>query len=83
MPGADASQYTAFKKYAAAAVGNDKPYVDRLSQTVPHVTSAKSMTKFLPSLTIKNTSNVNQYFPVNVGVPTKVRIDRPSSFSRF
>jgi len=82
MPGADSSQYIEFKKRAAAA---RKPTAERNNQPVAQVTGAKEMTKFLPSLTIKNTSTVNQYFPINVGVPTnKVKnIETPSSFSRF
>jgi hypothetical protein len=72
MPGADSSQYTAFKKYSAASVSRQN---DRLSQPVPNVTSGGNMTKFLPSLTIKNTSIINTYFPINVGVPTNNRRD--------
>jgi len=66
MPGADASQYTAFKKHAAAA---STPITDRNSQTVSLVTGINGgMTKFLPSLTLKNTSP-NVRIPVRVGVP--------------
>jgi len=67
MPGADSSQFTAFKKHAAAAV---KPTSERNSQVVPRVTTAGSLTKFLPSLTLKNVSP-RQYVPIRVGVPNK------------
>lgn len=67
MPGADASQYIAFKKHSAAAV---KPTSERNSQVVSQITGiSEGMTKFLPSLTIKNTSPKVR-FPVRVGVPT-------------
>jgi hypothetical protein len=67
MPGADASQYIAFKKHSAAAV---KPTSERNSQVVSQVTGiSEGMTKFLPSLTIKNT-RPRARFPVRVGVPT-------------
>ena len=58
MPGADASQYTAFKKYQSAAA---KQGVDRLSQPIPRITTAGSMTKFLPSLTIKNATQIANF----------------------
>jgi len=66
MPNTDASQYTSFKKYTAASVGNDKPHVSRYNQIVPRVTSAGNPQEFLS--TIRNTSIVStvSYLTTNV-----------------
>ena len=59
MPGADASQFTQFRKANAVQKGDtqqsDPKSVNRLTQYVPHLSVASSIPKFLPSLTLKNT----------------------------
>ena len=59
MPGADASQFTQLKKASAIQRGDtqrsDPKSVNRLTQYVPRLSSAGT-SKFLPSLTDKNTT---------------------------
>ena len=55
MPGADASQYTSFKKYSANQRGDtqttDPKSVNRLTQYIPRVSNVLNLGGFLPSLT--------------------------------
>jgi hypothetical protein len=71
MPGtADASQYTQFKKANAVQRGDtqvsDPKSVNRLTQYVPKLSFASNSTKFLSSLTNKNTRPL---------VPTPINVD--------
>ena len=71
MPGtADASQYTQFKKANAIQKGDsqasDFKFVNRLTQYVPRVSFASNTSKFLSSLTNKNTKPL---------VPTPINTD--------
>ncbi len=67
MPGADASQFTRFKKANSIQKGdtqqNDPKSVNRLTQYVPRLTGASNSTKFLSSITKTNT---NQPTPVSI-----------------
>lgn len=55
MPGADASQYTSFKKYSANQRGDtqttDPKSVNRMTQYIPRVSNISNLGGFLPSLT--------------------------------
>ena len=58
MPGADASQYTKFKKHSANQRGDtqqtDPKSVNRLTQYISRVSNVSSVGEFLPSLTKGN-----------------------------
>ncbi len=60
MPGADASQFTQFKKANSIQKGdtqqNDPKSMNRLTQYVPRLTGASNSTKFLSSITKTNTN---------------------------